>query len=262
MKSRAEGSSYLKKALSILEALLKEHPNVPAYRHLLALCYREMSRGAQPDSDKSYQSWQAAITLLRQLVKEHPDIPDYQHELIETLAAPRLDFKAAADPSRFEEALELSRDLVSQHPNIPDYRMSRNMIHMTLGWLEIQKGELAKAEKNFRQALEMQKSIMRLDPDPGPHHAFKAGLERSLADVLWKEEKAKEAVAVLQASLKSLEAVLAEHGELGFLRFRLVADYDRLAEMFRELHDEEQSAAARARAKDHRQALPPPPRWK
>src|SRR5262249_31016511 len=40
---RAEAEQYLSKAVQLLKQLAHDQPTAPAYRHLLALCYREKS---------------------------------------------------------------------------------------------------------------------------------------------------------------------------------------------------------------------------
>jgi len=267
MKPRPDSPKYLQKAVQLLEALLANQPNVPAYRHLLALCYRDMSAGPRFGGwEKNPVSRDKAVKLLRQLVKEHPDVPDYRHELIETLALvdvpPWQVARANVNQERFEEALQMSRELVGQHPNIPDYRMSQNRIHMTLGRVQSRTGELEKAESHFRQALEQQQSIMRMDPDSVFHHVLQADLEGMLAEVLWKQKKAEAAVKVLQPSLERLEALLAKKRDFGFLHFQLAMGYDKLADIFRELHDDERAGAASSRAREHRASFPRGPRSK
>jgi serine/threonine protein kinase len=260
MKPSPQGVKYMQTAVSLLETLLERHANVPAYRHLLALCYREMSARFLGAAENAVPR-DRAIELLRRLVEEYPDVPDYRHELIETLAfvdlPPWLIARANLDQKRFEEALQMSRELVSQHPNIPDYRMSRNRIHMTLGRVQSQNGELKEAEQNFRQALEVQKTIMRMDPKPWYHHLFQADLESALADVLWKKKDYAEAKKVLRPSLDRLEKLLAEHPDMGILHFPLATGYERLAEILRADQESDNAAAAERRAREHRKSFSP-----
>src|SRR5207249_3996262 len=114
---------YLAKAVQLLKDLVQEQPAVPAYRHLLALCYREKSTlapGPFPKVDGSDRK--EAVRLLEQLAALFPHVPEYRFDLSETLAV--MDVRSPLVPlpgspisaKDLQEALRLSRELVTENP--------------------------------------------------------------------------------------------------------------------------------------------------
>jgi tetratricopeptide (TPR) repeat protein len=257
-----EGPNYLKKAVALLEELVEGHPNVPAYRHLLALCYRATPPAGRPfgppqDNSKNQEK---AVQLLRQLVKEHPHVPDYRYDLSETLANVPPWFRPRGNTAKiekqFEEALEVSKELVNQYPNIPDYRFSRIFILDRLAQFQKQGGQLQKAEQSLRTVLKLQEFLVRLDPEMPPHQMMTAKFESDLADVLRGQKRFSDAVALLRTATKRLEAQLAKHPDMKFLHFFLASNYDRMAQMHRNLRQEDEAQAAEREAKKHRPPAP------
>lgn len=262
-KSWAEGRKYLQQAVGLLEGLRAERPTVPAYRYLLALCYRELAAHARSGlSAHGTPGREEAVQLLRELVKQYPDVPDYRHELMETLA--HIDrppwYHAATDSAalvaKLEEALALARELVNQYPQVPDYQISRGVIHFKLGEWQNHTGQWQQAEGNLRQALDLQEKLVRRNPAVPFHQVWQANIEGQLAETLRKQQKVTEAASLLQASVQRLEQLLQEHPDMGYLRFPLTFTYERLAACYRDLGQREQAEAADRHAREQRQGPP------
>src|SRR5262249_7969527 len=140
---------YLEKAVGLLESLVQMHPTVPAYRHLLALGYREKaSRPWGPFAKTADKDRQEAITLLKKLATDFPSVPDYRFELSETLLTGRS--PPHVTRKDVEEALRLATDLVGEHPNVADYQISKAHIHMRLALIYRDDKKLDKAETEKR----------------------------------------------------------------------------------------------------------------
>lgn len=266
-KGRDEGREYLQKAVALLENLVKSKANVPAYRHLLALCYREMPQEARfglPQGENKNRT--KSIGILRALVKQYPGVPDYRYDLVETLArfdgppwhVPKNDNGSAQ--KALEEALDLSRELVSQYGNVPDYKVSKVLLHFRLALLQSTTRQTGKVEEHFRQALALQETMVRLDPKFVGHQVMKAELEAHLADFLRTQKKPKDALALLLPMLTRLEKLLADDPGLESLRFPLSFHYQRLAAAYHDLGQEKEAAAASRKSQDYRPSFKGGPR--
>ena len=108
--------------------MIKSHPSVAAYRHLLACCYRDLPvsppgpRGRPPST-----SVDKAIEILEQLVADFPDVPEYRFDLGKTYArpdSPDQSLSAAAE-KRLRKSLSILEKLVAENPNVPEYTASQ-----------------------------------------------------------------------------------------------------------------------------------------
>jgi serine/threonine protein kinase len=264
---QAEADQYLGKAVGLLKVLMQEESAVPAYRHLLALCYRErstLSAGPSPTIDASDRK--EAINLLEQLVKQFPHVPEYRFELSETLAwmdvrgrpPPGFPSSMAAEID-FQEALRLSKELVAEHPNVPDYQLSKAQIHSKLAGLQKQSNQLDQAEKNLRQAVVLQNSLVLRFPKVPFHQYINVMFQDALADVLVEQKKWQESRPLVESSIKQLTKMLGQDKNKTFLGFTLADDYAKLAKILRGLGQPELAARAEEQAKEVRQALPKGP---
>jgi serine/threonine protein kinase len=262
--SHAEADQYLGKAAGLLKVLMQEESAVPAYRHLLALCYREKSTltgGPFPKIDGSDRK--EAISLLEELVKRFPHVPEYRFDLSETLAwmevrgppPPGFPSSKAAETD-FQEALRLSRELVAEHPNVPDYQISKAQIHSKLAGLQKQNHQLDKAEKNLRQAVVLQNSLVLRFPKVPFHQFLNVQFQDALVDVLLEQKKWEESRPLLESSIKQLTKMLGQDKNKSFLGFALADDYGKLAKVLHAVGNPELAAQAEQQAKELRQSLP------
>ena len=136
-----EGDDPWSKAVGLLTALNAAEPDVPDYRRLLALCYRDMPPPislASDDHPSPLDAVTRAIEILRQLVSDFPKVPEYRYDLSETYAmsavpelCPRPDPHGIGE-QRLRTALEISEQLVAERPNIPAYAVSQVHIRLRL----------------------------------------------------------------------------------------------------------------------------------
>jgi serine/threonine protein kinase len=241
-------SSASQKAIVILQDLIKEHPSVPEYRHLLACCYRDappIRRFGGPPAfgprqgtggDSLSANFDRAIELLRKLVEEFPKIPDYRYDLGETLArqifwrtgppqATRRD-ESVSDrnpsrpnssntflnfQSRLEEALGISTKLCTEYPTMPQYAALQAQVHDKLGLMFERMQEPTKAEPERRNAVILQAELVKKYPDVLAYNYSLSVMESSLARLLGEREKWNEARPLLEDSTKRLEGLLQNH---------------------------------------------------
>jgi tetratricopeptide (TPR) repeat protein/tRNA A-37 threonylcarbamoyl transferase component Bud32 len=253
----------LGKAIGLLKDLVREDVTAPAYRHLLALCYREKSKCFMGRNLKlDWNDRKEAIGLLEQLVKEYPRVPEYRFVLAETLAqmelrGPTLQFPGPDSTDKdLLEALRLSRGLVTEHPNVPDYQVSKAQIHYKLAHVQRQNHQVEKAEKNLYQAVELQNSLAQLFPKVSFHRFMNIVFQDALAEVLMEQKKWQESRPLLETSIKQLKKLIRQEPDLVFLNNPLADNYGRLAKTLNALGERELASDADRQAREIRQALP------
>jgi tetratricopeptide (TPR) repeat protein len=246
----------------LLEKLVDEHPAVPDYRHLLALCHREVSarRWFRRDFEASAEAANKATGILQELVQECPDVPDYRHDLCKTYMM--LQFQTGfppgvADPLQhgmLDKALAICEELVAEHPNVPDYAVSQIQIRFGLAGT-LWKTDPPGAETHLRKALALQSSLVRRFPRNFPYRAGMDAIHDALRRLLQQTGRSPEARSMLEASITSLKELLENDPKAGFLRGVLGMRYLDLAKLLREMGEEQAAADAERQAEALR------PRW-
>jgi tetratricopeptide (TPR) repeat protein len=233
-----------------------EHETTPAYRHLLALCYREKSaRLAGPAAQTGAEERKEAVGLLRELTQQFPSVPEYRYDLCVTLAQQDVGFLFAPFPipreqqKDYTEALRLAKALVAEHPNVPDYQITRSHIHMRLGHTYQFDKELDKAEAEYRQALQIHKTLAQRSPKVTFHHFVKARITETLSDVLVAQDKLDESRTLLESSIADLQKLAAQDENPRFLHWAQADAYRRLAKTLTALDEPELAAQASQQAK-------------
>jgi tetratricopeptide (TPR) repeat protein len=217
----------------VLEQLVRDFPNVPEYRHLLACCYRDMPPSRGPSSKNLNRD--RAVELLRQLVKEFPGAPDYRLDLCEALGRPgpppRPDEAGEDDRNaeRLGQAVSLSDQLRMQYPNVPEYTAAHARCLEALGGFLLRGGQPAEAEKRYRQAVDLQEKLVRQYPEVVAFRCWLSFLERSLGQALAGRGELKEARACLEAAARRLEALGQKDPRLVTVRPLLGSVYQDLA---------------------------------
>jgi tetratricopeptide (TPR) repeat protein len=259
---QGDQQANLKKAISLLERLVAEHPDVPAYRHLLARCYRETPmQGFGRRTDSTRENTNKAVKILQKLVEEYPDVPDYRYDLSETYAMQedRGPFSAEATDSTarkrsretLEKALAISEELVAEHPNIPDYAVSQVFIRLRLANV-LQESDRSGAESNLRKALDLQSALVRHYPKT---HSYKFGMAliyESLAVLLEKRGVLSEARCMLQASIDALRELSQNDPKAPPLQGIIAQHYRSLADLLRRMGEKQAAADADAQARNLR----------
>jgi len=241
----------------VTTALKDRFPAVPAYRHLLACCYRELRQG--PLSDDG----QAAIGLLENLCEDFPGEPDYLLDLSKAyadfgfarLSAPR---KSAREIEKYlRKALAASERLTAAHPNVPEYEFSQSQIRMKLGTF-LRPDRRVAAEEQMRLAAGSQTGLVRRFPEVARFRVWLAAYQGTLAEILTEAGKWPEAIRLLDAVTEDLEKLLAQDPGRRFTRTALTQAYTRLAFVCDQGGLSERAADARRRADAVRPTQPPP----
>jgi len=255
---------HLSRAVSILEALVDEYPKVPDYRHLLACCYREMTPGRLGlGSPPSFESLNKAIAILEALASEFPDVADYRYDLSESYAMinPRgpawgRQTLEAAEP-RIRKAITLSEELVAEHPNVPDYAASQVPMQLKLAEILRRTGEPDDAEACLRKALALQSSLAERFPDAASYKVWTVVVQESLAGLLRDQGKLDEAKSLLKTSIATLRGLLDAGPGFPHIRWLLGYHHMKLAEILRQMDDDEGAQREVSRAQQLRAEMRP-----
>jgi len=166
-------------AIRILEELVREDPQIPDFRFLLALCHRPTgivptpARGSEDGKGR-----RRAIRILEDLKSQYPGVADYRYELTATYAWVPVglfpwqgQFAAAPDVEQsLRKAFDESQWLVTHNPTIPHYATSQALILAKLGAVAWTARRLGEAEAFFQQALDRQSACVEEFPDLPPHN--------------------------------------------------------------------------------------------
>lgn len=253
----------VQQAVSILEQLIKEHPKVPEYRHLLACCYRDTSRLTfTRETQETRSNYERAVELLRQLVSDFAKVPDYLFDLCETLAWVPLDrFESREETAKFkvrlEEALTRSSGLVTQYPDVPQYRVAYAQYNDRMGFLLSAEHDLEGAEKAHRKAVSSQAGLVKQFPEVVEYAFWLSLMERALARVLTDMGQLKESRSLLEGSAERMEHLRKQDSRpmppLGMI-------YSELADVLARLGETERAAELRQKASQMRPGRQGPPR--
>lgn len=255
----------LKQASATLRELADEYPNVGQYKLVQALCLREL----ESDQDRMLVDAES-INILRQLAKDEPKVPEYSLAYLQALLelnvydrhVADVDYEALA--SRFDDAVEVARRLVDEFGNLPAYRVAAAHACNKLAVIEEieaarrdSQGEngrrhLAKAERLYRMAVDLQEPLVRKFPEAISYLLWQANFQDALGRVLRDQQDAEESVLVLEEAIAKLNQRLKEDGDSVELHrwlaalnrnisgsYRRIGDdlYEGLAEEAAEFHD-------------------------
>ena len=236
-------AAYLRRAITILESLVKTQPNRPDYRYLLACCLRELPPPLPTGTElPSPEHAEEAIEILTQLAKEFPDVPRYRLALAKTYlhVIPQLPpFSRDVAVQWLSKALAIMKELVAEHPNVPNYATTRVQIQIALARAMRRAGRPDEAERGLREALAQQSSLIARFPEVIPFKAWKAIVQDDLSELLDDDGRTEEAVPLLKDSIEILREVIASDAEAMYAPRLLRRSYEHLADAYRQLGQRE-----------------------
>ncbi|MCH2180877.1 MAG: serine/threonine-protein kinase [Mariniblastus sp.] len=182
-------------------------PLVAKFKHLLALCYREMAADRSVDQD--WQMKELAIELLRDLVEAYPEQNQFRFDLLETLADVKL-FRTNLSPeqihsleSHLEMALREADYLVMQRPDVMEYRIA--LVHSNFKLAEILKLKskqvadleraecLERAERSMQRAIFQQRNLIQVFPSALGYQVWNIRFLVSMAELKISQDKMEQA---------------------------------------------------------------------
>jgi serine/threonine protein kinase len=253
---RRSDPKELQLAIDQLAPLIQSEPKNPAYRYLLAQCYRELANpraSSSSDVDKAEQ-------LLTALVKEHPDVADYHFALADTYAMPDIRQLPPAEfpqaEKRLRAALDESTALVDRNPYASDYAaLHVHILHKLAGILQHSPPERAGAPTTvdevgrlYQEAVRKQADLVKRFPGNVGYLFWLGRIRLSLGEFWLERRSPQEAQKVLESAIHDVEPSYTgkiQSGPLGDILRQL---YDRLAESLEDLGNEPGAQAAREKA--------------
>jgi len=256
-----EGDDPWSRAVEILTELSAAYPDAPDYRHLLALCYRDMPPPRPSPADDRPSPLDAvtrAIEILQQLASDFSEVPAYRYDLSETYAMSAVpDLCPGPAPYAIEEqrlraALEISEQLVAERPNIPAYTVSQVHIRLRFADFLRRRSQSDAAEEQLQTARTLQVALAQRFPDTPTHQVFVAVIEGALARLLRDCGRFDEARTRFEEALAVLHELPDDWRRPPYVRDVLVATYTGLAGVHRRLGDHAAAAEAARQAEQYR----------
>ncbi|MDP7287407.1 MAG: protein kinase [Phycisphaerae bacterium] len=233
---RRERNSSLAKAVSLLTDLRSQQPKNPAYRHLLALCYREIvpdnERDAAPEIDKS-------IELLEGLVRDFPKMPDYSFDLCETYAAvetlgrDRSPNAGRTIIQRLDKALDIAERLVDDYPDMPEYLACEARINHRFAETHTRQDRLRLAGEHAQVAVKLQAELVKDFPGTVTYRIWLAAYRNAQARTLLADDKLTEAKSVVLANIADTKSLLEARPEMWYLHGLLMDAHHNLSSVLR-----------------------------
>jgi tetratricopeptide (TPR) repeat protein len=265
MDARERGQ-HLREAITLLTGLTDAHSSNPEYRHLLALCYREMPGGPpRPGGTPRGGDREEAIRLLEALVKEYPGVPEYRFDLCEAYAQVdrmgplRRGRDRAEEGEQLNKALGILEALVAERPNVPVYAHSLAHVHHKLARVLRHERQHAEAARHLRQALGIQESLAGRYPDVLSYQMGVALFRITLAEDVSRDDPAAGS-EVLEETITELSALRDEEDVPDYVTDLAAHAYRVLARCYREQGQRALAAEAMQEARRLREHRPRRPR--
>jgi len=241
---------YIEGAARLLEKLVAEHPDCPAYRHALAISYRDraMLSARQGKRDPGRECLRKAVGLLRDLVEQYPSVPDYRFDLImaSTHGPPgfgqRFGGSEKGNPQSKAlclEALTHAEELAKAYPTVPAYKFALAQALQKVGGIHQAGGEAEQAETLLRRASEVLALLIEESPDVMVYRVSLVHTNLSLADLLRESRRPEEARDAIRQSIRTVQE-LDQEPIGGRMKQRILSRlYQLLHQVLTESGDEE-----------------------
>jgi serine/threonine protein kinase len=187
----------LEHAMDILLGLLKQNPQNPDYRFLLASILSEEPDLAKRLPEKTNKD--VGLDMLRQLVAEYPQQPAYRLLLLRLAAKTNLrNEKFLENQPRMVIALQQADELLARWPNEPEVIATAMDVRQKYAVALIQQERKEEAVRLFEKSIGLLESLCR-HPDCPPEAREKLiNLQLRFFPVLNQMERSKESQLLLQ----------------------------------------------------------------
>jgi serine/threonine protein kinase len=237
------GAAYLKRAVSILEALDVELAGTSEgaeVTRLRALCHRELASDPfSPDLIK-------AIDLFENLHRDHPDVADFANDLSRTYIThlyrndrQRSPWQRDLVAERLDKAHTILETLTRKHPAVIQYASELSLVLLERAQTSYatpdgppSPEQKQRARDDLARAVELQSQVVKKNSESSIQHAGLAVMEYRYAESLFSLQRFDEAAVVLEGSVKRLEDSRQSrlHRHLTENRLALATTYDKLGQ--------------------------------
>jgi tetratricopeptide (TPR) repeat protein len=176
----------LGQAITLLESLDEQFPDVPEYQQLLAMTYVERAKRSSRDSYSHTKAIGSAVSILSSLVDRFPANPDYRFALATVYAtqSPQELGDRHEVVTRLLTSQSILRELQSEHPNVPEYVAKYATVSERLGLLQAQEISFVQAQENLEAGVNAQATLARRNPDVFFYALHLSAMRRTYANEL------------------------------------------------------------------------------
>ena len=199
--------AHINSAITELESLIEDVPNEPRYRHLLAICLRELAPEFFSHKSPPAQAAESrSIDILQQLVADFPDRPEYRLALCQVLGRIDTQHSRSIDPDdeeaaeqQLRESLKHAAQLVIEHPHVPDYILAQIHISSRLAQLlerrarqsdlQLHRQRMQNALEAWRVSARLMESLVRRFPNAQGYQSWLERFRKSESHILTRRSQ-------------------------------------------------------------------------
>jgi eukaryotic-like serine/threonine-protein kinase len=245
-----EAEAAYARALAVLEPLVKEHPEVSAFRQTLAIALnaKGINDFATHRSEEAKAAHERARDLRQQLRAEKPrdadalrDLAASHHNLgdIHLAAHHGADAEAA-----FKAALSLKEELARDYPKVDAHRDALANTQLSLGNVYAAAGRHAESVAVTRKALELWQHLVEQRPRDTKYRIRLASGYNNLAATEYEMGQVSATEASFRRALAIEEELVREHPQVPVYRNQVAQGYYNLAVILGSARRQDQSEAA------------------
>jgi serine/threonine-protein kinase len=230
--TQSEAAKALQEAVTMYEALAREHPAEPRYSYKLAMALNDLGNrehylGLYSDALRTQER---SLAIRRRVAQENPDVLEYQKELGIGLmncggqkqSAGRL---AEAMPL-YEEAGDLYERLVRKHPEVADYRFRLSSVFLRIGVVHEYSGRTDQALLAAGKARDLLEGAVRDDPANLSFQYSLAWTWRWIGQIHHRRtDRPAEAIPYYRRAIELLERLVRENPQVRTYPLQLAYGY-------------------------------------
>jgi tetratricopeptide (TPR) repeat protein len=226
-----EALAEVKKAVAVLESLVKQQPEVDSHRGNLFLAQNNLAMvcAESRQFSEAEAEFHKAVSLGTLLVHEQPLVSKYQDDLAgchtnlgklyyETGRQDLLEAEQA-------EALRIDTALAQQQPEVVAYRVGLAKNHNNLAVFYVSTNRLPLAEAEYRKALDIVERLVREQPEVIEHAKMLGGYYANVGILEERSNRLAASLETFRQAIGTLEAVLKKEPQHARTKFILCMAY-------------------------------------
>jgi len=255
-----EAEESIRRAVGLMEDLVNEFAEEPAYRRELAdHCHRLGSLPQYADRSKGDDLRLRALTLRQKLLDQHPGERSYRLDLARSLAAKA---SSTRKKGRLEEAEGLYRETFNLMGDVPPGHavpLDLAVALMNYGALQKDLGRYAKAMDAFDRARDMFRALVKSHPNRPSYIEALARLHEHRGLLLRRQRQYEDARAEHEAAALLLNNLIESFPAIPAYQLELVESRVNLSNVLQDTSRPHEAEVALRRALDLLQKLPESP---
>jgi len=262
---RGDAEEPYRRAIQLLEGLVREFPKEAEYLYALANC--EGAFGGVfmfRDAEQNVNQSRRCLTLTQRLVAEHPAQPEYRKALVSAQTGFGNTLKVAGKRQEallhYREGLMEWERLYRDHPKFPKDLNLLAFSHQWLGAVLLDTQQLPEARAELQQAHTLRTQLHEADPQSRRHRLSLAHTKQYMARLSRYEGRANEDEDFLRQAIEICQKLVKDFPGFKEYRNRLASLFGILAKtQWAKGHDEEGSRLNRKTIEQREALLAIPP---